>query len=315
MFDQSILQLKKDCSIKDYYIISTIDIEIQTYEYLSDNYINFASSLATHFFNLSQFTSAQGPIPKMKMEVESANKICQNKAAQNRWTIHGFGSDEFWDIIEQVKDNFSNGFLNGLEQTLKDVVFWIMSWKIWEVYNVRDWIRHLLTLVEKSIRMLEKLYLKIFHHQWIPIFIQSHIAFLKIPVHLQTLADFVQSRNRMLKKSPPQEPIEVILNSESEQESTEAELNSETQLTNLATVILPHVFKDHNIWSLFLSQNGLEGLHGTPKIQILNGGYRALTVGVSAELAAKINNFGGKAPLESYTVTVHCRKIITGDFF
>ena len=60
--------------------------------------------------------------------------------------MHGFGLDKFWDIIEQVKENFSNGFLNGLEQTLKDVVFWIMSWKIWKVYNVRDWIRHLLTL-------------------------------------------------------------------------------------------------------------------------------------------------------------------------
>ena len=59
--------------------------------------------------------------------------------------MHGFGSDEFWDIIEQVKDNFSDGFLNGLEQTLKDVVFWIMSWKIWEVYNVTDLIRRLLT--------------------------------------------------------------------------------------------------------------------------------------------------------------------------
>ena len=53
---------------------------------------------------------------------------------------------ELWEIIDQVKDNFSNGFLIGLEKTLKDVVFWIMSWNIWEVYNVRDWISHFLTL-------------------------------------------------------------------------------------------------------------------------------------------------------------------------
>ena len=57
---------------------------------------------------------------------------------------------EFLEIFKQIKENFSNGILIGLEKTLKDVVFWIMSWNIWEVYNVRDWIRHFLTLGKVS---------------------------------------------------------------------------------------------------------------------------------------------------------------------
>ena len=73
------------------------------------------------------------------------NKINQTEETQ-RWVIFGYGSDDFWDTIEKLKVNFSNGFLKGLEETLKDVIFWVMSWKVWEVYNVRDWIRHLLTL-------------------------------------------------------------------------------------------------------------------------------------------------------------------------
>ena len=59
-----------------------------------------------------------------------------------------------------------------------------------------------------------------------------------------------------------------------------------------------------------MCQNGLEGLHGTPEIHMLNGGYRGLTVRVSAKLAAQINNLGGKGALGSYAVTAHCRKII-----
>ena len=74
------------------------------------------------------------------------NQISQTEEPQKRWVILGFGPDDFWDIIEKLKSNFSNGILKGLEETLKDVVFWVMSWKIWEVYNVRDWIRHLFTL-------------------------------------------------------------------------------------------------------------------------------------------------------------------------
>ena len=53
---------------------------------------------------------------------------------------------EIWEIVKQIKENFSNGILIGLEKTLKDVIFWVMSWNIWEVYNVKDWIRHFLTL-------------------------------------------------------------------------------------------------------------------------------------------------------------------------
>ena len=82
------------------------------------------------------------------------------------------------------------------------------------------------------------------------------------------------------------------------------------ELTNLATLILPPGVQD-NIWPKFLFQNGLEGLHANPEIHQLNGGYRGLTVRVSGKLAAQINKLGGKGALESYTVTAHCRKIIS----
>ena len=100
--------------------------------------------------------------------------INKKEKLTNRWSLHDFRSDDFWntlehlksnfsngiwngieqtlddleiwEIVKQIKENFSKGILIGLEKTLKDVIFWVMSWNIWEVYNVRDWIRHFLTL-------------------------------------------------------------------------------------------------------------------------------------------------------------------------
>ena len=57
--------------------------------------------------------------------------------------------------------------------------------------------------VEKRIRMLEGFYYKIFHHQWMPIFIQNLVDLLRIHVRLQKLADFVQSRKQLLEKPTP----------------------------------------------------------------------------------------------------------------
>jgi len=307
------------------------------------------------------------------MELASANDINKKEKLTSRLSLHGLRSDDFWntlehlkgnfsngiwngieqtlddleiwEIVKEIKENFSNGILIGLEKTLKDVIFWVMSWNIWEVYNVRDWIRHFLTLVERSIWMMEKFYFKIFNHNWMPVFIQSRIAFLKIPLHLQTLADFVQSRNKMLEKPTLEALKEAELSSElkptptvpstakvskdqslvvqkrthmlkksiPQQKSNAVESNSEVELkelTNLATLILPPGVQD-NIWPKFLCQNGLEGLHANPEIHQLNGGYRGLTVRVSGKLAAQINKLGGKGALESYTVTAHCRKIIS----
>merc|ERR1712156_437241 len=173
------------------------------------NSTDFSSLLATHFFfSLSQLIFFLQPIRKIKMETKKVNKINQTEETQ-RWVVFGYGSDDFWDTIEKLKVNFSNGLLKGLEETLKDVFFWVISWKIWEVYNVRDWIRHLLTLVEKSIWILEGFYYKIFHHQWMPIFIQNRVDLLKIHVRLEKLANFVHSKNEMLEKPTPKELIEM----------------------------------------------------------------------------------------------------------
>merc|ERR1711997_615765 len=124
------------------------------------------------------------------MEAEIiANEINQNEDVQRGWVGFGFEPDDFWDMIERIKQNFSMGLFNGIEETFKDVVFWVMSWKIWEVYNVRDWIQYLLTLVEKSIRILEDIYHKVFHHQWMPICVRNKIGWLKINVRLEKLAN------------------------------------------------------------------------------------------------------------------------------
>merc|ERR1711963_215115 len=106
-----------------------------------------------------------------------------------------------------------------IDRILKAVVFWVMSWKIWETIkeaiNIRyvDWNRQFLTSVEKAIRMLEDFYYKMVHHQWMPIFIQNRLDMLKIQVRLRKLADSVQSRNEMLAKPTTQEAIKTELNS------------------------------------------------------------------------------------------------------
>ena len=80
-----------------------------------------------------------------------ATEINQNKDLKNGW--FGFDLDSFWDMIERIKQNFSMGLWNGMEETLKDVAFWVMSWNIWEVYNVRDWIKYLLTLSKFGLKL------------------------------------------------------------------------------------------------------------------------------------------------------------------
>ena len=80
-----------------------------------------------------------------------ATEINQNKDLKNGWL--GFELDNVWDMIERIKQNFSMGLWNGMEETLKDVVLWVMSWNIWEVYNVRDWIKYLLTLSKFGLKL------------------------------------------------------------------------------------------------------------------------------------------------------------------
>ena len=49
-----------------------------------------------------------------------------------------------------------------------------------------------------------------------PIFVQSRIAFLKIPVHLQILVEFVNNQNKMLKNSTLEDLKEIESSSELE---------------------------------------------------------------------------------------------------
>lgn len=54
--------------------------------------------------------------------------------------------DDFWDIIEQIKANFSHGILKGLEDTFQQVAMWVMSWQIWKSAFIQGWIRYFVTL-------------------------------------------------------------------------------------------------------------------------------------------------------------------------
>ena len=73
----------------------------------------------------------------------------------------------------------------------------------------------------------------------------------------------------------------------------------------LATIVLPsgtEVFKDEEIWPLFIAQNGLKdlGIAGNPKFDSI---IRMVSIRVSAELANAIQALGGKAGLGYFTVT------------
>ena len=53
-----------------------------------------------------------------------------------------------------------------------------------------------------------------------------------------------------------------------------------------------------------MGQNCLKGKHSKPKIQNLNRGTRNLQVEIDEDMAIKIRQFGGKAALGGYTVTI-----------
>lgn len=52
--------------------------------------------------------------------------------------------DDFWDIVERVKANFSEGVFKGLEKTLQDLLFWVTTWQIWQTKTIQDWFKYLL---------------------------------------------------------------------------------------------------------------------------------------------------------------------------
>ena len=39
--------------------------------------------------------------------------------------------DDFWDLVEQLKKNFANGYFVGSVKTVKDLIHWISTWPIW----------------------------------------------------------------------------------------------------------------------------------------------------------------------------------------
>merc|ERR1711981_801560 len=98
--------------------------------------------------------------------------------------------DDFWAVVQRLKANFNIGLFKGLEQTLSDVLFWISSWSIWNVYNVREWLQYLLGLVLATVRISGSL--------------QTKVENLKIGVKLGKLADFIQGQRDRLGKVPDQ---------------------------------------------------------------------------------------------------------------
>merc|ERR1712020_324748 len=107
------------------------------------------------------------------VEVEVA--VTQNDVQQG---LRVPSMDDFWAVVQRLKANFSIGLFKGLEQTLSDVLFWISSWSIWNVYNVREWLQYLLGLVLATVRISGRL--------------QTQVENLKIGVKLGKLADFIR---------------------------------------------------------------------------------------------------------------------------
>merc|ERR1711963_277753 len=105
------------------------------------NYTNFGSFLATYFF--SQFVLVAQPRPPIKMENRYVHESTQT--TEEGQSLLELGYETLWYILIRLKDNFSNGFRKGLENTFQEVIFWVMSWKIWETYNAKGWISYLLT--------------------------------------------------------------------------------------------------------------------------------------------------------------------------
>ena len=116
---------------------------------------------------------------------------------------------------------------------------------------------------------MEKFYFKIFNHYWMPIFIQSRIAFLKIPVHLQTLADFVQSRNKMLEKPTLEALKEVESSSElkptpilpstakASKDQSLVNLNKECKTLTKSRDVEREIFPGNDIFTIPLILKGL----------------------------------------------------------
>merc|ERR1711997_958471 len=117
------------------------------------------------------------------VEVEVA--VIQNDVQQG---LRVPSMDDFWAVVQRLKANFSIGLFKGLEQTLSDVLFWISSWSIWNVYNVREWLQYLLGLVLATVRISGRL--------------QTQVENLKIGVKLGKLADFIQGQRDRLGSIP-----------------------------------------------------------------------------------------------------------------
>ena len=112
---------------------------------------------------------------------------------------------------------------------------------------------------------MEKFYFKIFNHYWMPVFIQSRIAFLKIPVHLQTLADFVQSRNKMLEKSTLEgqkefelEPTPIVPSTTKVfKDQSLVNLNKECKTLTKSRDVEREIFSGNDIFTIPLILKGL----------------------------------------------------------
>merc|ERR1711994_1086249 len=93
-----------------------------------------------------------------------------------------------FNMVEVEVAVTQNDVQKGLEQTLSDVLFWISSWGIWNVYNVREWLQYLLGLVLATVRISGRL--------------QTQVENLKIGVKLGKLADFIQGQRDRLGSVP-----------------------------------------------------------------------------------------------------------------
>lgn len=68
-------------------------------------------------------------------EVEVVEDVAEQnpEAAQVRHFWSWIPSiDDFWDAVQRIKGNFSQGYLTGIERTCIDIWHWIRSWSIWD---------------------------------------------------------------------------------------------------------------------------------------------------------------------------------------
>lgn len=102
------------------------------------------------------------PFPQNDLwKINQMAAIMENNAAQNQevsassgwdsWIPTSVRSkmtaiDDFWDLVEQLKANFSHGIFKGLEETFQQVAVWVMSWQIWKSATIQGWIRYFITM-------------------------------------------------------------------------------------------------------------------------------------------------------------------------